>query len=204
MITVRFGRGTPEWHAGEPHAHLHRFPVLAYFARGGAPRRAGSRRRLESGGVYVIAPGEIVAGEDAGGLDELRPDPVFLPEALGPQAPGSLRFWRTHPLLYPFARAAGGTTRLRVPMAERVAWEEALAALDRGLRDRREGYQTAVIAYLTLLLVALARPATDAANEFRLNSEPLLADVFPFLEDRYADGTSLQDVARAVHLARGI
>lgn len=206
VITVRFGRGTPDWPPSEGHAHLHHFPVLAFFSHGGGTMRvAGRSWHVESGDVYVIAPGEVVAVEDASGLDELMGwGVVFLPEALGPQAPGSLLAWRTHPLLFPFARGSGGgATRLRVPVASRALWLERLEALDRELHDRRDGYQTAVIAHLTLLLLELARLATDAAREFRLNGEPLLADVFTYIEDHYAEGISLQDVARAVHLTPG-
>jgi AraC family transcriptional activator of pobA len=206
VTTMRFGRGMPEWPPGEGHAHLHHFPLLAYFARGGGAMRLADRIwRMEDGDLYVIAPGEVVAVEEAGGLEELEGwGVVFLPEALGPQAPGSLLSWRTHPLLFPFARGlGGGASRLRVPLAGRAAWQERLESLDRELRDRRDGYQTAVVAHLTLLLVELARLARDAAGDFRLNGEPLLADVFTYIEDHYAEGISLQDVARAVHLTPG-
>lgn len=206
LMTVRFGRGMAGWPPDEGHSHLHHFPLLAYFAVGGvAMRLAGRLWRVESGDVYVIAPGEVVAVDDTGGVEELEGwGVVFLPEALGPQAPGSLLAWHTHPLLFPFARGSGGgASRLRVPLADRAAWHERLEMLDRELRDQRDGYQTAVIAHLTLLLVELARLARDAASEFRFNGEPLLADVFTYIEDHYAERISLQDVARAVHLTPG-
>lgn len=203
VVTVRFGWDAPDWPPGKGHAHLHQFPVLAFFSRGGGTMRlAGRVWRVESGDVFVIAPGEVVAVEDASDLGDLEGwGVVFLPEVLGPQAPGSLLSWQTHPLLFPFARGAGGgASRLRVPPANRAAWRERLEALDRELRDRRDGYQTAVIAHLTLLLVELARLATDAARGFRLNGEPLLADVFTYIETHYAEGISLHNVAAAVHL----
>jgi AraC family transcriptional activator of pobA len=206
VMGVRFGRGMPDWPPGEGHAHLHHFPVLAYFARGGgAMRFAGRVWRIEDGDVFVIAPGELVAVEESCGLEGLVGwGVVFLPEALGPQAPGSLLSWRTHPLLFPFARGpGGGASRLRVPPAGRTIWQARLDALDRELRDRRDGYQTAVVAHLTLLLVELARLAREAAGDFRLNDEPLLADVFTYIEDHYEKGISLQDVAQAVHLTPG-
>lgn len=206
VMTVRFGRGTAGWPPAEAQSHLHHFPLLAYFSLGGAAMRlAGRIWRVESGDVYVIAPGEVVAVEDTGDLGEIEGwGVVFLPEALGPQALGSLLSWRTHPLLFPFARGSGGgASRLRVPLADRAAWHERLEMLDRELRIQRDGYQTAVVAHLTLLLIELARLARDAASDFRLNGEPLLADVFTYIEDHYAEGISLQDVARAVHLTPG-
>jgi AraC family transcriptional activator of pobA len=206
VMTVRFGREAAGWPPNEGHSHLHHFPLLAYFSLGGLAMRLADRIwRVESGDVYVIAPGEIVTVEDSGGLEALEGwGVVFLPEALGPQAPGSLLSWRTHPLLFPFARGAGGgASRLRVPLADRAAWHERLEMLDHELRNQRDGYQTAIIAHLTLLLVELARLARDAASDFRLNGEPLLADVFTYIEDHYSEGISLQDVARAVHLTPG-
>jgi AraC-like DNA-binding protein len=204
-MTVRVSRETPGWPPGEGHLHLHHFPVLAYFPRGGGALRLASRVwQIESGDVFVIAPGEIVAVDDSSGLEELVGWGIaFLPEALGPQAPGSLLSWRTHPLLFPFARGTGGASRLRVPPADRATWQERLEALYRELRDRRVGYQTAAIAHLTLLLVELARLAQGATRDFRLNGEPLLADIFAYIEDHYTEGISLRGVARAVHLTPG-
>jgi AraC family transcriptional activator of pobA len=40
-------------------------------------------------------------------------------------------------------------------------------------------------------------------GDLRLNDEPLLAEVFGFVEDRYRDPISLSDVARAVSLSPG-
>lgn len=206
MMTVRVSRETPGWPPGEGANALHHFPLLAYFPRGGgALRLAGRVWHIESGDVFVIAPGETVAVDDSSGLEELVGWGIaFLPEALGPQAPGSLLSWRTHPLLFPFARGTGGgASRLRVPQADRAAWQERLEALDRELRNRHDGYQTAAIAHLTLLLVELARLAQAATRDFRLNGEPLLADIFTYIEDHYTEGISLRDVAQAVHLTPG-
>lgn len=203
---LRFGPGTPEWPPAAGHRHFHDFPLMCYFDRGGGDMQIASRVwRVADGDVYVVAPGEIVGVSDPTGMDRARGWGVlFLPEALGPQAPGSLLTWRTHPLLSPFARgAAGGASRLRVPTDERAAWSNRLETLDRELRLRRDGYQPAVLSLLTLLLVDLARLASNVAGEFRLNGEPLLADVFEVIEARYADGISLADVARAVSLTPG-
>lgn len=206
VSTIRFGWGTPEWPPGEGHNHVHDFPLTCFFERGGGALRLGDRVwPVQDGDVFVVAPGEIVGVGDPCGLDEAKGwGALFLPEALGPRAPGSLLTWRTHPLLFPFSRgAAGGASRLRVPVAERLAWCEHMETLDRELQLRRDGYQSAVVALLTLLLVDLARLASDVPGEFRLNGEPLLADVFGFIEEHYAEGISLKDVARSVNLSAG-
>ena len=113
--------------------------------------------------------------------------------------------WRSHPLLFPFIRGTGnpGAQRLRVPPDERDPWSGRFAALDAELGRRRDGYREAVLAHLTLLLVELSRLVSDVAGDLRLTDEPLLAEVFGFVEERYRKSISLKDVARAVGLSPG-
>jgi AraC-like DNA-binding protein len=78
-----------------------------------------------------------------------------------------------------------------------------LSTLDLELRRRRDGYREAVLAHLTLLLVELSRLAADVVRDLRLKDEPLLAEVFGFIEERYREPISLKNVARAVSLSPG-
>ncbi len=206
MGAVRLGRGLSPGGLPHKHSHSHDFLVLAYFELGGGSMWLGDREwRVEAGDAYVVAPGEVVGVGDAGGLDEAEGWGVFFPPAvLGSQAPGAFLSWRAHPLLFPFVRgAAGGAQRLKVPPADRASWSERLSALDFELRHRRDGYREAVLAHLTLLLVAVSRLAADIVGDLRLKDEPLLADVFGFIEERYRERVSLKDVARAVSLSPG-
>jgi hypothetical protein len=75
-------------------------------------------------------------------------------------------------------------------------------ALDLELRQRHDGYREAALAHLTLLLVDVSRLAVDVVGDLRLNNEPLLAEVFGFIEERYSERVSLKEVARAVSLSR--
>jgi AraC family transcriptional regulator, transcriptional activator of pobA len=206
VSTIKFGRKLPP---GEPprHAHSHDFLVLAYFERGGGSMWLGDREwQIQAGDVYVIAPGEVVGvGDDASSLHEAEGWGVFFPpEALGDQAPGAFLSWRAHPLLFPFVRgAAGGAQRLKVPPSERPSWSERLLALETELGQRHDGYREAVLSHLTLLLVGVGRLATDVVGDLRLRDEPLLAEVFGFIEEHYSERISLKDVARAVSLSRG-
>jgi AraC-like DNA-binding protein len=196
-------------HSGEPlhdHAHAHDFLVLAYFDRGGGSVRIDRREwPLEAGDAFVIAPGELVgAGGLAGHTGASAWAAFFPPDVLRPEAPGAFLSWRAHPLLFPFvAASAAGAQRLRVPAADRAAWAERFAALERELSARRDGYPEAVLAHLTLLLVAASRLSADVAGDLRLRDEPLLAAVFEAIEAGYRDGCSLADVARAVGLTPG-
>jgi AraC family transcriptional activator of pobA len=182
-------------------AHAHDFLVLAYFETGSGSLRLGGREwPVRSGDAFVLAPGDVVGVGDP--LAHAEGWAVsFPPDGLGPDA---LLSWRAHPLLLPFARgSAAAAHRLHVPEGERAAWSAGLRALDRELRERRDGYHDAVLAHLTLLLIAVARLAADVVGDLRLRDEPLLADVFAYIERHYAEGISLKDVARAVGLTPG-
>jgi AraC family transcriptional activator of pobA len=197
---MRLGRG---FSGVRPGAHSHDFLVLDYFERDGGSLRLGDKQwRVEAGDVYLIAPGEVA---DASGLEAAEGWGVFFPpEVLGSGAPGAFLSWRAHPLLFPFVRgAAGGAQRLKVPPAQRSSWSEHLWALELELGQRHEGYREAVLARLTLLLVGVGRLAADVVGDLRLKDEPLLAEVFGFIEDRYSERISLKDVARAVSLSPG-
>jgi AraC-like DNA-binding protein len=79
----------------------------------------------------------------------------------------------------------------------------AAAALDDELRTRRDGYRYAVGAHLSLLLIDVSRLAADITGDLRLRDEPLLAEVFDFIEKHYQERISLTDVAAAVNISSG-
>jgi AraC-like DNA-binding protein len=90
-----------------------------------------------------------------------------------------------------------------VPAPEQPAWVERLATLDMELRARRDGYTEAVLAHLTLLLVAVSRLTTDVPHELQLSNEPILAAVFDVIERRYHETLSLSDIATELALSPG-
>ena len=209
VSVLRFPYREERTRGGHPvgHAHTHDFLALTYFERGGGSLRLGEREwSVEAGDAYVVAPGEVIGGgEGASGFREAEGWVVsFPPEALGLQAPGIFLSWRSHPLLFPFVGgAAGGAQRLKVPLEERGSWSERFSVLDLELGRRRDGYREAALAHLTLLLVEVSRLAADVVGDLRLKDEPLLAEVFGFIEERYGEPISLKDVARAVGLSAG-
>lgn len=160
---------------------------------------------MSAGDAFVIAPREVVrpSAHDhsvaAAGWCVFFPPEIIASDALG----GSLG-WRSHPLLFPFVgRAAGGTQRLPVPPADRAAWCEHVAAIERELDQPRDGSTEAALAHLTLLLVGVARISVDIGQDLRLRSEPLLATVFEFIDEHYHEPISLATIADAVALTPG-
>src|SRR5918998_4920303 len=164
-------------------AYTHDFLVLVFFERGGGGARLGRREvPIEHGDVLVVAPGAVIGrateplGAGAVGWAVWFPADVL-------DAPGAALAWRSHPLLSAFA---GGARRLRVPEADRAAWSARCTALVDELEGRREGHHEAVLAHLTLLLVALSRLASAAPGGMRLRDEPLLGAVFAEIQARLA------------------
>jgi len=205
VSTRRLGRKLAA-SGGLPGAHSHDFLALFYLERDGGWLLSGEKRwELRAGDAFVSSPGEM---HDPSGLADARGWAVFFPaEVLAPSGSGVFLSWRSHPLLFPFVagveKPGGVARRLVVPPEERPSWSVRLSALDLELRERREGYREAALAHLTLLLVEVARLTAEVVDELRLHDEPLLAEVFGFVEDRYRERVSLKDVARAVSLSPG-
>jgi AraC-like DNA-binding protein len=183
--------------------HAHDFAVVTYVETGGRLRTGGRAITVEPGDVLVIAPGDVMGPfETPIGLGGWGVS--FTPDALGPDVPGSYLAWRAHPLLFPFVRGgATGALRLSVPAADRPEWEARIRALRRELGERPDGHREAALAHLVLLLVGVSRLAADVVDDLRVNAEPLLAEVFAVIEERYPQPLSLRDVARAVSITPG-
>jgi AraC-like DNA-binding protein len=185
VAVARLGSGA---RPGYRQRHIHEFPVLVYVERAG------------DGAAYVLAPGAVIEPElvhptDAGACV------FFNPAAVGGDGPAS---WRAHPLLLPFLHGIpGGLLRLHVPPERQPMWTATIAALETELTDRTEGYRQAALAYLTLLLVDVARLATDVVGELRRSNETLLAEVFDVIEQRFREPLSLREVADKVAVTPG-
>ena len=171
----------------EHRVHIHDFPVLWYAA----------------GLVYVVAPGaavdpaQVAHRNDGVGI-------FFDPAALDGDGRSPWPAWQAHPLLFPFVHGqSGGLLQLEVPRARRSVWDTAIGAIETELASRPQGYRQAALAHLTLLLVDVARLASDVVDNFRRSGEPLLADVFAVIERRHAEPMSLRDVAREVGMTPG-
>lgn len=184
--------------------HGHQFLCLIYFERGGGRQRIGSRDwEVFEGDLFVIAPGET---HDAGGLGDAGGWMVeFTADVIDPAGENkAFLSWHANPLLYPFVRPTGGeVARFEVGVEERHEWSRRFGSMDSELRTKAPGYREAVRAHLTLVLVDVARLAQDVVGQLRVQQQPLLAEVFGFIEEHYAEPISLKDVARATNLSPG-
>ncbi|HEX2283917.1 MAG TPA: AraC family transcriptional regulator, partial [Mycobacterium sp.] len=169
--------------------HIHDFPALWYAHAAGL--------------VYVVAAGEVIDPRQVGDPGD-GAGVFFDPAALGVDAETPWPAWRAHPLLFPFLHGeSGGLLALQLPPARRPAWDAAIASIESELTARQEGYRQAAIAHLTLLLIDLARLASDVVGDLRQSGEPLLAEVFAVIDERHTEPLSLRDVAREVGMTPG-
>ena len=194
VSVVRFDADHPPGHGRR---HIHDFPVLMYI------ERAELGNAVRDGDAYVVAAGEIIdpslVHTTAAGCGVF-----FDPTALGGDGLAPWSSWRAHPLLFPFLHGIpGGLLRLHVPPARQPVWTATIAAIDTELTGRAEGYRQAALAHLTLLLVDVARLATDVVGDLRRSNETLLAEVFDVIERRFAQPLSLRDVATSIGVTPG-
>lgn len=200
-------------HPGHSRRHIHEFPALVYVERANrltVDEPAASVRdghaydgSVQDGDVYVAAAGEVVdpriADTIAAGIGLF-----FDPSAVGGDLQAPWSAWRAHPLLLPFLHATpGGLLRLRVPPERRPLWTATVAAIEAELSNRNEGYRQAALAYLTVLLVDVARLAEDVVGDLRRSNETLLAEVFDTIEQRFAEPLSPREVAKSVGMTPG-
>src|ERR1700742_5244418 len=142
--------------------HIHDFPALWYLPAAAA--------------VYVVAAGEVLDPVQLSDIDG-GVGVLFDPAALGEDGRSPWPSWRRHPLLFPFLHGqSGGLLQLAVPAARKPQWDSAVESIEAELANRDEGYRQAALAHLTLLLIDVARLASDVIGDLRRSGEPLLAE----------------------------
>jgi AraC family transcriptional activator of pobA len=169
--------------------HIHDFPALWYEHTAGL--------------VYVVAPGAAI---DPGQVAH-RDDGVavfFDPAALDGDGRSPWPTWRVHPLLFPFVHGqSSGLLQMKVPAERQPVWASVIDSIEAELAGRQEGYRQAALAQLTLLLIDIARLASDVVGDLRRSGEPLLAEVFTVIDRHLGEPLSLRDVARELGMTPG-
>lgn len=192
---------------GHGRRHIHEFPVLLYIEKAEQSRVDEQARygdiSVQDGDVFVVAAGEVIdpriVNTIASGFGLF-----FDPSAVGGDLQAPWSSWRAHPLLLPFLHAVpGGLLRLHVPVGRRPLWSATISAIEAELSDRDEGFRQAALAYLTVLLVDVARLAADVVGDLRRSNEALLAEVFDTIEQRFAEPLSPSEVAKSVGMTPG-
>jgi len=204
-------------HSGK--AHVHNFPQIIYCEQGGGSHRLGTQKwDVRAGDLFLIAPYEIHDADNLGArwvlqftVDAIAPigypfqtvatttiAPPSENSLLSPPSENSLLSIYSNPLLLPFLRLAGTQSGyFHITSQKQPMWAQYLQSLQTELHLKQPGYKEAARAYLTLILVEIARLAPErTAPPFQ--EQPLLAEVFGLIDARYAEPISLADVASAV------
>lgn len=188
---------------GHGQRHIHEFPVLVYVERALKPVSGAAPAAIQDGDAFVVGADEVI---DPGIVTTIASGRglFFDPTALGGDIRAPWSSWRAHPLLLPFLHAIpGGLLRLHVPPERRPLWATTIVAIETELSARDEGYRQAALAHLTVLLVDVARLATDVVGDLRRSNETLLAEVFDTIEQRFAEPLSPREVAKSVGMTPG-
>lgn len=173
----------------EHEVHIHEFPVLWYAQSVGV--------------VYVVAPGAAVDPRKVPHRDSGL-GVFFDPAAVDGDGRSPWPSWRTHPLLFPFLHGqSSGLLQLHIPEHRQRLWSAAIGSIEQELEQREEGYRQAALAHLTLLLIDVARLASDVVGDLRRSGEPLLAEVFTVIDRHGGEPLSLRDVARELGMTPG-
>ena len=137
-------------------SHVHDFPGIVYFeSDGGGICLRDEPWRFRAGDAFLIRPGELVEIDSADELAAARGWGLYFTPAVladtaygGPGPADQQLAWRAHPLLRQFAASVDDPMRLRVPADRRPVWTASLAAIEREMQERREGYRQAALAHL--------------------------------------------------------
>lgn len=205
--------------------------VLQTPAQDEAPIRVGRLKRalvrscLQPNSVTVLYIGQTATFESAGDLQHFFAGDVlilsgdatlkveravnvwvleFRWEALAPFLSGA---GRTSPAWRQFAAALGVPSETlkaySVSAEDRSTWQRCLETLDQEVRAGRLGYCETAKAYLTLLLVNLARLIETEIVSLPLVIDPLSAKVLAYIEAHFREPLTLEGLAEHVHRSPG-
>lgn len=179
--------------------HSNDFFLIVFVDEGWGKARLGARELEPSvGDILVIAPGQV---HDLDGLiTSTRGSAVaFMADVVIPVTGSGFTPLPGDPRWVAFVRQAcvmGG--HYSVAPEDRPTWATRITALERELELQAAGFEQAVRALLSLILVDTSRVALPQLGEPWAVIDPVVAEVFAMIDARFAEPLTHDDIARQV------
>ncbi|MBC8076108.1 MAG: helix-turn-helix transcriptional regulator [Chloroflexales bacterium] len=187
---------------GQIGLHSHQCLSILFFEQGTGFYQLGQRTvTIYPGAVVLVPPGELHSWDAAYNLTGWLL--FFMAEAV-PHVGAPPSLWWNDPLLAPFTHQSphpGATFTLSSSLMP--LWSAWMQTIHNEVRHERADHVAAACAYLTLLLVDLARLAQPDLARRTARVQPLLSAVFAYIDQAYHQPISLAAVAAAAGLTPG-
>lgn len=182
-----------------------RYLQLIYFENEGQYQHRSRTWRVKSGDLLTIPSGKLHQEKFFSQAEGWRV--CFATTAVNPyywDADSCLN-WFKDPLIVPFLKFSDTdieTHFYNIPLSCRPLWCKCLKALYLELDNKKFGYKQAARAYLTEILVSLARIVKEEKEDcLGRDKHPILNQVFQYIDNNYKKPISLRDIANEVNFS---
>ncbi|MDJ0690877.1 MAG: AraC family transcriptional regulator [Xenococcaceae cyanobacterium MO_188.B32] len=182
-----------------------RYLQLIYFENDGQYQHQARTWRVKSGDLLTIPSGKLYPRKFFSQAEGWRV--FFATTAINPyywDADSCLN-WFKDPLIIPFIKFSETNIEAQyynIPLSCRPLWCQCFKALHVELNNKKFGYKQAARAYLTEILVSLARIAKEEKEEcLSRERHPILNQVFQYIDNNYKKSISLKDIANEVNFS---
>ena len=200
---ISIQRLNSEYFLDKLHIDNNRYLQLIYFENEGQYQQHNHTWQVKSGDLLTIASGKLCKGKIFNQAEGWIV--FFATTAINPYCwdADSCLNWFKDPLIIPFLRFSDTeASYYNVPVCSRPLWSKCLRALHAELNSQKLGYQQAARAYLTEILVSLARIVKDEREDcLKRERHPILNQVFQYIDNHYKESISLKDIANEVNFS---
>lgn len=182
-----------------------RYLQLIYFENEGQYQQPNRILQVKSGDLLTIPSGKLHQGKSLSQAEGWSL--FFATTVINPyywDADSCLN-WFKEPLIQPFIKFTEmeeDDNYYNIPPSFRPLWCQCLKALHLELNSKNLGYKQVARAYLTEILVSLARLVKQEQDNFATREKhPILNQVFQYIDDNYTKSISLKDIAQEVNFS---
>lgn len=178
---------------------------LIYFENDGQYQQQNCTFQVKLGDLLAISSGKLHADKSCSQAEGWRV--FFATNAINPYYwdANSCLNWFKDPLIVPFKKLSATEAEIQyynIPPSSRSLWCQCLKALYLELDNKQFGYKQAARAYLTEILVNLARVVKEEKKDCLVREKhPILTQVLQYIDSNYKKPISLKDIAQEVNFS---